>query len=269
MIGFTFPNISPIIFSIGPVAIRWYSMAYLAGIVIGYYMILHYIKKYKLEFTKENIEDLAFYVVLGVLLGGRLGYTLFYGGNDNPFLKNPLKILEIWNGGMSFHGGIAGVIAAMIIYAKRFKFSYFQVNDLVVLPVSVGIFFGRIANFINDELWGRVTDVPWAVRFPKGGFLPRHPSQLYESFLEGLVIFVVLNWIWKSEWVRTRKGFVSAVFAILYSTFRSFVEIFREPDEQVGFLFGYMTMGQMLSLPLFVAGVVVIAYYVREHYKKA
>ena len=254
--GLEFPNISPIIFSIGPVAVRWYSMAYLAGIVLAWVLVLRNIKKYNINLTKENIEDLAFYATLGIILGGRLGYVLFYGGDT--FLKNPLYILEIWKGGMSFHGGILGVIIAVYLFSRKIKWPFLAVTDLVVLYAPIGIFLGRLANFANDELWGRVTDVAWAVRFPNGGYLPRHPSQIYEALTEGLLMLLILNILWRKEWVRSRTGFVSAVFALCYGAFRMAMEQFREPDAQLGFLFGYITMGQLLSIPLIIAGLYVI-----------
>lgn len=257
MTGLDFPNISPIIFSIGPLAIRWYSMAYLFGIVIGWYLVNRNVKKYDLGLTKENIEDMAFYITLGIILGGRFGYVLFYG--KSMFWENPLQIFEIWNGGMSFHGGVLGVIVALWWFAHKIKYKFLSLTDLVVLYAPIGIFCGRLANFVNDELWGRVTDVPWAVKFPSGGYLPRHPSQLYEALFEGLVMFVVLNFLWRYKWVRERSGFVSSLFVTLYGIFRISMEQFREPDQHMGFFFHYFTMGQILSVPLIIAGVWVMA----------
>lgn len=253
MNGIDFPSISPIIFSIGPVAIRWYSMAYLFGIVVGWILIKRNVKKYDLGLNKENVEDLIFYLTLGIILGGRLGYVLFYG--KSTFWENPLQVLAIWNGGMSFHGGVLGVIAAIYLFARKIKYPFLQLTDLVVLYAPIGIFCGRLANFVNDELWGRVTDVAWAVKFPSGGYLPRHPSQLYEALFEGLLMFVVLNFLWRYKWIRIRSGFVSALFIVLYGVFRIAMEQFREPDEHMGFYFNYFTMGQILSLPLIVAGI--------------
>lgn len=256
MIGLEFPDISPVIFSIGPVAIRWYSMAYLFGIIIAWFLAMWNTKKYNLEFTKAHLEDLVFYITLGIILGGRFGYVIFYGRSS--FIDNPLMIFEIWKGGMSFHGAVVGVIAAAYLYSIKSKISFLKITDLVVLYAPIGIFCGRIANFINDELWGRVTDVPWAVRFPSGGYLPRHPSQLYEAFFEGLVMLVVLNFMWRYKYVRERAGLVSAVFITLYGLFRILMEQFREPDAHIGFLFSYITMGQLLSVPLILLGLWVI-----------
>ncbi len=193
---------------------------------------------------------------MGIIIGGRLGYVLFYGGHT--FLENPLQILEVWKGGMSFHGGVLGVIVAAYLFARKINYKFLGITDLVVLYAPIGIFCGRIANFINDELWGRVTDVPWAVRFPSGGYVPRHPSQLYEAVLEGIVMFVVLNWLWRYKFVRERSGIVSAMFVLLYGLFRILMEQFREPDVQIGFLWGGLTMGQILSFPLILVGGLVI-----------
>lgn len=255
MIGFDFPNISPIIFAIGPFAIRWYSMAYLVGILMAWFLTKRYVKKYNIGLTDDNLGDLAFYCTLGIIIGGRLGYVLFYGGEDNPFVKNPLMVFEIWKGGMSFHGGVAGVAFAVLFYAHKIKYSFLEMMDVIVPSVPIGVFLGRLTNFVNDELWGRVTDVSWAVRFPNGGFLPRHPSQLYEAMLEGVVMFIILNILWNIKWVRERTGFVSGMFVLLYALFRSIVEQYREPDAQLGFFFGAITMGQLLSIPLVLAGV--------------
>lgn len=262
MNGLDFPQISPIIFSIGPLDIRWYSMAYLVGILIGWWLINRNVKKYDLNLSKENIEDFVFYLTLGIVIGGRLGYVLFYGGT--AFWMNPLQVFEVWKGGMSFHGGALGVIAATYLFARKINHKFLALTDLVVLYAPIGIFFGRLANFINDELWGRVTDVPWAIKFPHGGYLPRHPSQLYEAFFEGIVMFVVLNSLWRSAWVRTHQGVVSSLFVILYGIFRISMEQFREPDIQMGYFFTYFTMGQILSVPLILLGAVVLYFVSRK-----
>lgn len=262
MNGLDFPNISPVIFSIGPIAVRWYSMAYLVGIVIGWLLINRNVKKNNLGLSSEQIEDFVFYLTLGIVAGGRLGYVLFYGGSS--FWHNPLQIFEVWKGGMSFHGGLLGVIAATWYFSKKINYKFLRLTDLIVLYAPIGLFFGRIANFINDELWGRVTTVSWAVKFPNGGYLPRHPSQLYEAFFEGIVMFAVLNFLWRYAWVRQREGFVSALFVIFYGVFRISMEQFREPDAQMGFYFGYFTMGQILSVPLIALGAAVIYILCRK-----
>lgn len=263
MTGLEFLQISPIMFSIGPLVVRWYSMAYLIGILAGWYLLNRDIRKNDLGLNKQNAEDLVFYLTLGIILGGRLGYAVFYGGR--AMWEEPWHILEIWKGGMSFHGGVLGVIAATWVYARKIKYSFLCLTDLIVLYAPIGIFLGRLANFVNDELWGRVTDVPWAVRFPAGGYLPRHPSQLYEAFFEGLVMFTVLNLLWRSKWVRGHHGLVSSLFVVLYGIFRILMEQFREPDAHMGFFFTYFTMGQILSLPLIVIGLAVIWYSHRKY----
>ncbi len=262
MTGLAFPDISPIIFSIGPLSIRWYSMAYLFGILFGWFLVNRYIKKYKINLSQTDLEDLVFYITLGIILGGRLGYVLFYG--TSAFWHNPLQILAIWQGGMSFHGGIIGVITAIYLFAGKIKYPFLGITDLVVLVVPVGVFFGRIANFVNDELWGRVTDVAWAVRFPNGGYLPRHPSQIYEALLEGLLTFVILNLLWRKKWVREHTGFVSSLFVLCYGVFRILMEQFRQPDAHMGFYLSYFTMGQILSLPLVVVGIWVLILSCRK-----
>lgn len=252
MIGLSYPEISPIALSIGPLAIRWYSLAYLTGILSAWFLVLRNNKKYNLGYSKLNIEDLAFYITLGIIIGGRLGYALFYGGAQ-MWLK-PWHLLELWKGGMSFHGGIAGVIVAAWLYARKFKFKFLAITDLVALYAPIGMFLGRLANFVNDELWGRVTTVSWAVRFPSGGYLPRHPSQLYEAFFEGIILFILLNFLWRYQKVRQTSGIISALFVLMYGIFRILMEQFREPDAQLGFLFGSVTMGQLLSAPLILVG---------------
>lgn len=241
-------------------------MAYLVGILLGWWLAAGRVKKYNLGLTKANCEDIAFAVTLGIILGGRIGYVLFYGAGQ--YLQNPLEIFAVWHGGMSFHGGIFGVIIALFISSYLIKYPFLKLTDLVASVVPIGIFLGRLANFINDELWGRVTDVAWAVRFPRGGYLPRHPSQLYEAFLEGIVLFVILNLLWRSKWCREHDGVISAVFLLGYATFRSFVEQFREPDAQLGFLWKQFTMGQLLSLPILLIGGYLLLRHIIPQLKK-
>lgn len=256
MTGIAYPDISPIIFSIGPLVIRWYSMAYLLGIISAWYLISKNIKKYNLPISKQNLEDLVFYVTLGIILGGRLGYVLFYG--TDVFLKNPLEIFAIWHGGMSFHGGIIGVIIATYLCSRKINYPFLGLTDLISLYVPIGIFFGRLANFANDELWGRASNVAWAIRFPSGGFIPRHPSQLYEACTEGVLIFIGLNILWQLPSVRQNKGYVSGMFLSLYGMFRIIMEQFREPDAQLGFIYQEITMGQILSFPIILLGSILI-----------
>lgn len=258
--GFAYPAVSPIMLEIGPLAIRWYSMAYLLGLLIGWYWVRRAVLKYDVSLTVQNIEDLVFYCTVGIIVGGRLGYVLFYGAE--MLRSNWPEVFAIWRGGMSFHGGLLGVIAAIYLFARKVKVPFLTVTDLSALAAPIGLFLGRLANFVNDELWGRVTDVPWAVRFPSGGFLPRHPSQLYEAFFEGIVMFVVLNLLWRCSKVREKCGFISGMFVLLYGIFRTFMEQFREPDAHMGYFFGRVTMGQILSFPLILLGVFVIIFSV-------
>jgi len=258
MTGLAYPAISPIIFSVGPLALRWYSLAYLVGILFGWWLVAKRVKKYDIPVTSKNLEDAAFYITLGVILGGRLGYVLFYGSGQ--YWQNPLQIFALWQGGMSFHGGILGVIIAIYLLSKHINYSFLRITDLVAPTVPLGIFLGRLANFANDELWGRVTDVAWAVRFPRGGYVPRHPSQLYEAFSEGILLFIVLNILWQIKYCRERKGFISSMFLLGYAGCRAFVEQFREPDVQIGFLWGGFTMGQCLSMPIVLLGLALLFY---------
>jgi phosphatidylglycerol:prolipoprotein diacylglycerol transferase len=251
-----FPNISPIALSIGPFDLRWYALAYLFGIIIAWILTKKNINKYDLGISDIQLDDLAFYTTLGIILGGRIGYVCCYG--RDYFFSNPMQIFAIWNGGMSFHGGIAGVILGLFYFSHKEKFKFLKITDIVALYVPIGILLGRIANFINGELWGRVTDVPWAVKFPTGGYLPRHPSQLYEAFSEGLLMLVILNILWKKEFVRTHHGIISAVFLIIYSLSRMSMEFFREPDAHIGFLWNFITMGQLLSIPFLIIGVYIL-----------
>ena len=258
MFAIPFPAIDPVLISIGPLAIRWYSLAYIAGILIGWRYILGLAAARKCDgIDAAAIDDLIVWLVLGVILGGRLGYVLFY--KAGYYLANPLEAFYIWQGGMSFHGGAIGVILAMALFSRKRGIAFLPLADMVVCAVPIGLFFGRIANFINGELFGRPTDVDWAVVFPRGGPDPRHPSQLYESLLEGLVLFLILAALWRFTRLRDRPGALGGVFLMGYGAFRFFVEFFREPDAHLGFLFAGATMGQLLSLPLIVAGLWLVA----------
>lgn len=261
MTGLAYPDISPIIFSIGPFALRWYSMAYLIGILAGWWLVSVRAKKYELPLSKKNLEDIAFYMTLGIILGGRIGYILFYG--QEHFWQNPIEVFEIWHGGMSFHGGIIGVIIALWLVARKIKYGFLNLTDIISPVVPIGIFLGRLANFANDELWGRPSDVAWAIRFPHGGYIPRHPSQIYEALTEGLLMFIILNLAWNSKFFREKQGLISALFLLCYAGFRAFCEQFREPDAQIGFLWLHTTMGQILSFPALILGIylVIRAFY--------
>ena len=255
-----FPQIDPVIFSIGPLAVRWYGMMYLFGFVGGYFMMCHIARLRKFEgLTSETISDLLFYGVLGVVLGGRLGYTLFY--NSSYYLRHPLEIFYVWEGGMSFHGGLIGVVTVLLLFCWRRHLSVLMVGDLVVSAVPIGLGFGRIGNFINGELWGRVTDVPWGIVFPGAGSQPRHPSQLYEAGLEGIVLLLVIYFLHRCG---ARRGVPAFAFVSLYGIFRFVVEFFRQPDSQLGFLWGGATMGQLLSLPMVIVGLCGLVYVLKR-----
>jgi phosphatidylglycerol:prolipoprotein diacylglycerol transferase len=263
-----FPNINPIALQFGPIAIRWYSLAYMFGLLGGWLLAKKMADVWKNGVNSDDIDDFLTYATLGVILGGRLGYVIFY--NLEYFAMNPLQILKVWQGGMSFHGGFLGVAIAMVLYAKVKKISFLALTDIIVCVSPIGLGLGRVANFINGELFGRVatSDVSWAVIFPNGGPLPRHPSQLYEALLEGVCLFLILNGLAKVKKIRNAKGFLSGLFVINYSIFRLIIEYFREPDAHLGFFFGAnVTMGQILSLPMFIAGSAIIAYSIFEKRK--
>ncbi len=244
------PNFDPIAISIGPVSIHWYGLMYLIGFAAGVSLGVYRANKQSSDWTKDQVWDLLFYVAMGVILGGRLGYVLFY--KFSYYLSNPIEIFYLWQGGMSFHGGLIGVIVAMILFAKKIDKTFWNVTDFLAPLVPIGLGTGRIGNFINQELWGGITHVPWAVIFPAADKFPRHPSQLYEAILEGLLLFLVL-W-WYSSKPRS-PGKVSGLFLIGYAISRFCVEFFREPDAHLGYLaFGWFTMGQLLTLPMLILG---------------
>ncbi len=242
-------NFDPVAIEIFSIEIRWYSLSYIAGILIGWYLAK---KKFiNNDYLKDKFDDYITYVIIGIILGGRLGYILFY--NFNYYLDNIFDIFKIWQGGMSFHGGLIGIIIASIIFAKKNKSDVFQFLDVIALVAPVGIFFGRIANFINSELYGHETSVLWAVQFIKIDTLYRHPSQLYEAILEGFLLFLILLFYWNKNYLK-KASKLSALFLIFYSIFRFITEYFRVPDEQLGYLFLNLTMGQIISVIFFIIG---------------
>jgi phosphatidylglycerol:prolipoprotein diacylglycerol transferase len=257
LLAIPFPAIDPVLFTIGPFAIRWYALAYIAGILLGWRLIRLWVRQPGWAVTPEQVDDLVFYVTLGVILGGRLGYVLFY--QPALFLADPLSILAVWRGGMSFHGGLLGVLVATFWFARSRGIAFFELTDALAVATPIGLFFGRIANFINAELWGRVADLPWAVIFPTAGPEPRHPSQLYEAGLEGLVLLAVMLWCGRGRYRPQARGTLSGVFLIGYAVARMFVELFREPDAHLGYLAGVITMGQLLSLPMLLFGIFLVA----------
>lgn len=247
-----FPQIDPVAVEIGPFAIRWYALAYIVGLVLGWRLCRRLAAKAPSDkLTAEVFDDFVVWATLGVLLGGRLGYVLFY--NLGHFAQNPLEILQVWQGGMAFHGGLLGVIGALLLFAWKRGLPLFQLCDLVAAAAPLGLLFGRIANFVNGELYGRASDLPWAMVFPGGGPEPRHPSQLYEAGLEGLLLFIGLMVMIRAG-ALLRPGVISGLFLAGYGLSRAFVELFREPDAHIGFLAGGITMGQLLSLPMILGG---------------
>ena len=256
MLALPFPAIDPVLIEIGPFAIRWYALAYIFGLVLGWQYVKRLVRRPGWRLTPTDIDDLLVYVTLGVVIGGRLGYVLFY--RPGFYLGHPLEALAVWHGGMSFHGGILGVLAAAALFAYLRERSTLEICDGICAAAPIGLFFGRIANFINGELFGRASDVPWAVVFPYGGPEPRHPSQLYEAGLEGIVLFGVMLWFaWRPREPGS-DGRLTGIFLIGYGLARSFVELFREPDAHLGFLVGGLTMGQLLSLPMVVLGALLV-----------
>ena len=247
-----YPAIDPVLVEIGPFAIRWYALAYLAGILLGWRWG-RWLAAHSPHLAKpEDVDDFVVWATLGIVLGGRLGYVLFY--RPAYYLENPLEALQIWHGGMSFHGGLLGVVVAGCLFCRNRGIPTLAFADLIFCATPFGLFFGRIANFINGELAGRPTDVAWAMVFPHYGPLPRHPSQLYQAALEGVLLFVVLFLLWRRPAVRNRPGWLSGAFLVGYGVFRGIGELFREPDAHLGFLWGGLTMGQLLSLPLIAVG---------------
>lgn len=247
---FIYPEINPVAFSLGPVKVHWYGLMYLIGFVSAWLLAHWRMKHYQLDWTSEQISDLIFYAALGVIIGGRTGYMLFY--NFPEFIHQPWSLFKIWQGGMSFHGGLIGVIVALWIFARKYHKAFWVVGDFIAPLVPIGLGAGRIGNFINGELWGRVTDVPWAMIYPHVDNQPRHPSELYEFGLEGIGLFILV-------WCYARKprpvGRVSAVFLIGYAMCRIIAEFFRQPDQQLGYLaFDWLTMGQVLSIPMVLLG---------------
>ncbi len=257
-----FPSIDPVLVEFGPLVIRWYALAYVAGLLLGWRYMLRLAEGEPKVMERQDVDDFLLWATLGIILGGRLGYVLFY--NAEYFLSRPLEIFAMWRGGMSFHGGLLGVGAAIVLFSRRRRLNLLGVCDLIALVAPIGLFFGRVANFINGELFGRATDVPWAMVFPRGGPAPRHPSQLYEAALEGLVLFLILLAIDRLTGARARHGLLIGVFLTGYGAFRFFVEFFREPDAHLGLLVAGATMGQLLSLPLVAFGLYLIAAAVRR-----
>lgn len=264
----TFPNIDPVAFAAGPFVVRWYALAYLCGFLLGwrYCLALAGLEKDHRP-NKEDVDDFLSWAIGGVILGGRLGYVLFY--QFEYYAANPMDILKVWQGGMSFHGGALGVIIALFVFSHLRKFNVLRLADYVCACVPIGLFFGRLANFANGELYGRVTESAWGMEFPNGGPLPRHPSQLYEAALEGAVLFLILLLLVLNPKVRAKPGIVAGAFLAGYGIFRAIIEFFREPDPYLGLIGGVISMGQILSLPMILAGLGVIALAIVKSRKAA
>ncbi len=250
-----YPAIDPVIVHLGPLAVRWYGMMYLLGFVVAYFIIRSELKRRNGPIPPEEAEDLLFYLIVGLLVGGRFGYVLFY--HLAEYIRHPWNVFAVWQGGMSFHGGLAGIVLAGLLFCKRRSVPFLELADIGALAAPIGLMLGRIGNFINGELYGRVTDVPWGMVFPTGGPHPRHPSQLYESFFEGAVLFCILWWLRKRT---NRPGDVLAAFLVGYGTFRFFIEFARAPDPQLGFVVAWLTMGQILCLVMIGVGIGLFAY---------
>jgi phosphatidylglycerol:prolipoprotein diacylglycerol transferase len=264
----TYPKFDPVLISFGPFAIRWYALAYIAGILLGWLYARRVIANERYwggpaPLTVADYDDFVLWVTLGIILGGRIGYVLFY--NFDHFLAQPAEIVQVWKGGMSFHGGFIGCVLAVVLFAWKRGIPFLSVGDITCAVGPIGLFLGRLANFVNGELWGRATDVPWAMIFPspEAGGIPRHPSQLYEATLEGLVLLAIL-YVMIRRGALKRPGLIIGAFAMIYAVMRSFCELFREPDIQLGFLWRGTTMGMLLSIPLFLAGAAFVAYALRH-----
>jgi phosphatidylglycerol:prolipoprotein diacylglycerol transferase len=256
-----FPALDPVAIKLGPLAIRWYALAYISGLLGGWYYLRRLIRKAPHAMTELQVDDFIVWATLGVVLGGRIGFVLFY--KPTFFLENPIEIFSVWKGGMSFHGGALGVILAIILFCKRKDLSILAVGDLICVAQPLGQFFGRIANFVNGELYGRPAsdDLPWAMIFPTDELqVARHPSQLYEAGLEGLALLMVLHLLWRIEGVRMKPGTLAGCFLAGYGLARITCEFFREPDSYLGFLWGGATMGQLLSIPLVMVGAALAIY---------
>ena len=258
-------NIDPILMDFGFIAIRWYSLAYILGIIIGWWLgkkiIVHVLRAVNFKFKLNDFDDLISYIIVSLILGGRLGYIIFY--NLDYFIENPIDIIKIWEGGMSFHGALIGIIIGTHLFSVRRNIPTFFMLDIVACVSPIGIFFGRIANFINSELIGKAAAVSWSVIFPLVDMTPRHPSQIYEAILEGIILFIILNtWIFKKKY---KKGICSCLFLIFYGIFRIISEIFREPDVQIGYLFNLFSMGTILSFFMIISGFLIFNFIKKEN----
>ena len=257
-----FPNINPVAIDLGIIQIRWYAISYIAGILFSWSLILNIIKFKNLKIDNKVISELISNSMIGIIIGGRLGYVIFY--NPDYYLNNLLEIFKLWNGGMSFHGGFIGVVIAVIYSSKISKTAILILADLIAIVAPIGIFFGRLANFINGELYGRITNHSFGMIFPNAGNSPRHPSQLYEAFFEGFLLFIIMLLFIKFTNILNKKGLITALFLSCYGSFRFIIEFFREPDANIGLLYFNFSMGQLLSLPMIVVGLYFIIFIARK-----
>ena len=257
-------NFDPVLIDLGFFQIKWYSIAYIMGIILGWAYALRIIKKLQNNtesfepIKRSDFDDLLIYLILGIILGGRLGYIIFY--NLDYYIQNSFEIFKLWQGGMSFHGGLIGIIVAIFIFSKNKNTNFFKYSDIVACVAPIGIFLGRIANFINGELFGKISTLPWAVIFPNGGNIARHPSQIYEAILEGFVLFILINFLALKKHLIIKTGYVSSFFLIAYSILRIFSENFREPDQHLGYFFNYFSMGTALSILTLISGFLIIFF---------
>jgi len=261
-------NFDPVLVDLGLFQIRWYSLAYILGIILGWMYSLKIISKTQNithdseSVTKSDFDELILYLVLGIVLGGRLGYVFFY--NLEYYSQNLLEIFKLWHGGMSFHGGLLGIIISVFIFSKNKNVNFLKYLDVISCAAPIGLFLGRIANFINGELFGKISNLPWAVIFPNGGDFARHPSQIYEAILEGILLFILINFLALKKNLITKTGYVSSFFLILYSIFRMFSENFREPDSHLGYFFNHFSIGMLLSILTLIFGFLIIFYIKRN-----
>lgn len=264
MLNDVYQSLDPIALSIGPLVVRWYGIAYVLGFVCAAFLIVRLAKRWRIRMDYDALLTIMFCVIIGVIIGGRLGYVIFYGEGLAFYLAHPLEIIAFNHGGMSFHGGLIGALVSGIAASKFTNIPYLTLADMGCIAAPIGLFFGRLANFINGELWGAPTDAPWGVVFGAGaGMMPRHPSQLYEALLEGVLIFLVLFLLSRKRPPRVRGTFLG-VFLVMYGCFRFVIEFVREPDVQLGYIWGgWLTMGQLLSVPLIVVGVIVLVYAIK------
>jgi len=259
MLQIQFPNIDPVFLHLGPIQLRWYGLMYMISFIAGYFMLKRLAKQKNLTMTSDDLYDLLFFLILGVMVGGRIGYVLFY--DLGSYLQRPIEILYIWQGGMSFHGGFVGIVVTVLLLCKRRGWNFWEIADLVCAAGPI-LALVRLGNFINGELFGRPTSLPWGMIFPNGGDMPRHPSQLYEAFLEGVVLLLIVQWLYRKNFYPGTVAWGSVAF---YGVFRFLVEFVREPDAHIGFDLGPFTRGQLLSFPMLVVGLAMMVIFARRH----